>query len=92
MAITKSAKKALRSSARKAAHNMMHKDRVKNITKKVKKLAAEGSIKEAQALISEAQKLIDKAVKVNFLAKNAGARAKSRLTIFVNKAAASKKK
>jgi small subunit ribosomal protein S20 len=86
MAITSSAKKALRSSKRKAVYNAIRKDAIKNITKKIKRLVTEGNIKEAKALIPQAQKALDKAVKTNLIKANAASRKKSRLSAFVKKA------
>ena len=47
-------------------------------------------MKEAEKLLPEVYTAIDKAVKVKFLKKNAGARYKSRITLFLNKAKAKK--
>lgn len=86
MAITKSAKKALRSSKRKAAFNTARKDDIKQITRKIKKLVSAGEIKEARALLPQAQKAFDKAAKTNLLKKNAASRNISRLSAFIKKA------
>lgn len=86
MAITSSAKKALRSSERKAVFNAARKDDLKSITKKVKKLVAEKKIKEAQALLPQAYKAIDKAAKTHLIKKNNASRKKSRLSAFIKKA------
>lgn len=86
MAITQSAKKALRSSKRKAEYNLAHKEEIKKIVREVKKLVASGKVKEAKALIPKAQKAYDKAAKTNYLKDNAASRYKSRLVAFVKKA------
>ncbi|MBI2096285.1 MAG: 30S ribosomal protein S20 [Candidatus Taylorbacteria bacterium] len=79
MAITKSAKKALRSSMRKRAFNLRRKRRISEVTKRIRKLIAEKKTAEALALLPAAYQAIDKAAKTNFLHKRAAARKKSRL-------------
>lgn len=85
MAITFSAKKAIRSAARKRVFNLRRKGAIADITKKIKRLANTGKVADARALLPQAYKAIDKAMKTDFLKKNATARKKSKLTIFVNK-------
>jgi len=58
--------------------------------KSIKKLIVANKIKEAEKMLPSVYKAIDKAVKIKFLKKNAGARYKSRITIFLNKAKAKK--
>lgn len=86
MAITSSAKKALRASKKKAVFNAIRKDAMKDIVKKVKKLVADKKVKEAQALLPKAYQAIDKAAKTNFIKKNAASRKKSRLAALIKKA------
>lgn len=86
MAITQSAKKALRSSKRKAEYNLARKEEIKKIVREIKKLVASGKVKEAKALIPKAQKAFDKAAKTNHLKDNTASRNKSRLVAFVKKA------
>lgn len=88
MPVIKSAKKALRQSFRRKQRNLKRKEAVKDLVKKIKKLAAEGKTEEAKALISKAYKAIDKAAK-SYLHKRAAARKKSRLLRYINKYAAS---
>ena len=88
MPITSSAKKALRQSLRKRERNLQKKEAIKDITKKIKKLAAQGKVEEAKTLIPQAQQVIDKATK-SYLAKRAAARKKSRLLRNINKYASS---
>lgn len=86
MPITKSAKKALRSSKRKREFNFVKKELLNKVVKKVKKLVAEKKTKEAEALMSEVQKIIDKSVKTGLLKKNTAARKKSRISAMIKKA------
>lgn len=85
MPITRSAKKALRSSLRKRVFNRVRKDRVSTAEKDVKKLISEGKKKEAIAALSRAQKALDKAVKGRTLDRNKASRKKSRLAKMIAK-------
>lgn len=86
MPITSSAKKALRSSAHKAAFNLKRKDAFSDAVKKIKKLVVAKNIKEAEALLPTAFKAIDKACKTKLIHKNTAARKKSRLAKMLAKA------
>lgn len=85
MPITSSAKKALRSSRRKHAHNLARKTAMLQTIKKIKKFMADKNTKEALAHLAAAYKAIDKAAKTNLIKKNAAARKKSRLAKLVAK-------
>lgn len=87
MAITKSAKKAHRSSLKKRVFNLRRKDKAASAVKSLKKLVAQGQKKEAQALMRDVQKALDKAVKGKTLNKNTASRKKSRLSKLVKKLA-----
>ena len=87
MPITKSAKKVLRSSARKQKFNLEKKTAIKVIVKKVKKLVSEKKVEEARKLLPEVQKTIDKAVKTGVLKKNNAARKKSRIVAMIKRTA-----
>jgi len=86
MAITKSAKKAIRSSARKGVLNLRRSRDMKDVEKEVKTLVASGKVKEAQEKLSIAYKKIDKAAKMNTIKKNTASRKKSRLSALIRKA------
>ena len=85
MAITRSAKKAHRSSLRKQVFNTRRKDLASKVVKSLKKLIVAGKKKEAQAMMREVQSALDKAVKGNTLKKNTASRKKSRLSKLVKK-------
>ncbi|MBX4195764.1 30S ribosomal protein S20 [Candidatus Parcubacteria bacterium] len=85
MPITRSARKALRSSQRKRNFNMERKDKAVGAVKAVKKLIASGNKKEAVKALHVAQKALDKAVKHNTLDRNAASRKKSRLAKMIKK-------
>lgn len=83
MANTKSAKKAVRSQARKALYNLRRKRNFKEAQLEVKKAVSENDSKTAAELLSKAYKQIDKAAKGKTISKNAAARYKSRLAALV---------
>ena len=85
MPITKSAKKALRSSGRKNAFNSAKKEEVTKAIKQVKKLIAEKKMKEARELMPKVQKILDKSVKTGLLKLNKASRRKSRLSAMIKK-------
>ena len=78
MPITKSAKKAIRGSLRKKAVNDRRTRLMKEIIKKVEKLAKADKA-GALKMLSSAFQAIDKAAKTGVIKKNTAARKKSRL-------------
>lgn len=80
MPITKSAKKALRSSKRKHAYNEARKDTMKKAIKGAKKVSIQKEVKLTAAALSKAYQAIDKAAKRGVIKKNTASRKKSRLT------------
>jgi small subunit ribosomal protein S20 len=90
MPITSSARKALRVAKKKTVFNARRDNAIDKAIKAIKKLIATNKIKEAEKMLPEVYTAIDKAVKIKFLKKNAGARYKSRITLFLNKAKAKK--
>ncbi len=79
MPITKSAKKALRQSIKKKKSNLLKKEEMKDVVKKITKLKEKGEKEEAKKLVSSAYKAIDKAAKKGVIKKNTASRKKSRL-------------
>ncbi len=90
MPITSSAKKAWRVADKKQIFNVRRKNAMEGAIKSFKKLVKENKIKEAEKKLGEVYKAIDKAVKTKFIKKNTAARNKSRITLFLNKAKATK--
>ncbi|OHA88508.1 MAG: 30S ribosomal protein S20 [Candidatus Zambryskibacteria bacterium RIFCSPHIGHO2_01_FULL_43_25] len=86
MPITKSAKKALRNSARKQEFNLRHKRDMLWAEKKLRKLIADKKTKEAQEFFQKVQKIIDKAAKRGVIKDNTASRKKSRLSAVIRKA------
>ncbi len=80
MPITKSAKKALRGSAKKRVFNNTRKKNMKDAVKRIKKSLMVKDVATAESKLSEAYKAIDKAFKRGVIKKNTAARKKSRLT------------
>ncbi|HEY4483974.1 MAG TPA: 30S ribosomal protein S20 [Candidatus Paceibacterota bacterium] len=79
MPITKSAKKALRGSAKKRVFNNARKKAMKDSVKTIKKSLMVKDVKTAESKIAEAYQAIDKAVKRGVIKKNTASRKKSRL-------------
>lgn len=86
MAITSSAKKAIRSSARKRVFNLRRKNALQDATKSLSKAFAGKDAKAAASLLPAAYKAIDKAMKRGVLKANTAARKKSRLARLVTNA------
>lgn len=86
MANTKSAKKAIRVSKRKAVINLKRRVAFKDARKAVRKAVKAGDKAGAEKLLGKAFKEIDKSAKTNVIHKNAAARYKSRLAKHVAKA------
>ena len=87
MAITSSAKKAIRVAARKRVFNLRRQKTMREAIKEVNKLVLAKQIKEAVAKLPEAYQAIDKAKKRGVIKANTAARKKSRLALLVNKSA-----
>ena len=85
MAITSSAKKALRASKRKRVFNLAKKEQVSKTIKQFKKLIAAKDMKGAEKMFPQVQKVLDKATKTGLLKKNNSSRKKSRLSAMLTK-------
>ncbi len=84
MAITSSAKKALRQSEKRRVHNLRIKRDLRSIIKELRGFVEENQIDKAKALLPKAQKALDKAAKTGILKKNTVSRTKSSLAKAVN--------
>ncbi len=82
MPITQSAKKAVRGSLRKKAFNDQRKRAMKEIIKKIEKIAKTDKT-EAKKMLSTAFQAIDKSAQKGVIKKNNAARKKSRLSKLV---------
>ena len=85
MAITSSAKKALRAGLRKKVNNLRTKAAIDIPLKKFRKLIEEKKDKEAKALVPSIYKALDKAAKRNYIKFNAASRYKSRVMAALKK-------
>jgi len=85
MAITKSAKKALRQSLKRKTRNKQRKEKIKNLIKQARILVSQKKAGEAKKLLPQVYKLLDKTTKTGLIKKNAAARKKARITRLINK-------
>lgn len=85
MAITSSAKKALRASKRKRVFNIRHREAVSTVVKEFKKFVAAGNKAEAMKILPQAYAELDKSAKVGFIKPNTASRTKSRLSAMAKK-------
>ena len=86
MAITKGAKKAVRSSERKRVFNIRTNSALRDVVKDIKKAIVAGKGTEAKAMLPAAYKAIDKAAKRGVIKDNTADRKKSRLSAAIKKA------
>jgi len=84
MAITKSAKKALRQSAKRTIRNVKKKNTLKDLLKEVKDLVSENKKDDAKKLLPKVYKLLDKAAKTGIIKKNTSSRRKSRIAKLIS--------
>jgi len=87
MAITKSAKKALRQNAKRREKNIVYKDKLKDLIKELKDLVAKNNLDGAKKLLPQVYKALDKTAKVGIIKKNMADRKKSRLTKLIERSA-----
>ena len=85
MAITSSAKKALRASRKKRIFNLRRKATIEKEIKQFRKLASIKDKAGAAKLIPSIYKALDKAVKTDYIKKNTASRTKSRVMAVFNK-------
>lgn len=85
MAITKGAKKALRTSQKKRIYNIRRKVVLHDVVKTFRTHVSQGAHTEATALIPTVYKAIDKAAKRGVIKKNTASRKKSRLALALAK-------
>lgn len=85
MAITKSAKKAIKQNKKNREHNLAYINAVKKAIKEVRSLVLQKKLAEAKTLLNKAFSSLDKAAKVGIIKKNNASRRKSRLAKLVDK-------
>ena len=87
MAITTSAKKALRQSIVRHARNLKEKEDFKSAIKEYKRLVAGKKLEDAKGALAKVFKSLDKAAKNRVIEKNKASRMKSRLSMLLAKTA-----
>ncbi len=87
MAITSSAKKAIRASAKKRIFNLRRIDTLRDTTKALQKAVAAKDVSGAAKLLPAAYQAIDKAMKRGIIKANTASRKKSRLAGLLRRAA-----
>lgn len=87
MAITKSAKKEIKASAKKRVFNDRRKKAMRGSIKSVLRLVKENKKEEANNKLSEVYKAIDKAAKRGVIKPNTASRKKSRINAKIKKLA-----
>lgn len=85
MAITKSAKKAIRVAGRKRVFNLRRKDALHDATKSLKKAVVQKDASGAEKLLPAAYAAIDKAAKRGIIKPNTAARRKARLAASIRR-------
>lgn len=85
MAITKSAKKAIRQSERRNKQNTFYKDKMRALIKEAKALIVAKKNDEAKKILPQIYAILDKSAKVGLIKKNNASRRKSRLTKLIEK-------
>ncbi len=88
MPITKSAKKAIRQSARRRMQNLKRKEDIKTAVKTYRKLGAIKKLEEAKDGLQNVYKALDKAAKTGVIHKNKASRLKSQFAKQIAKFAA----
>lgn len=91
MAITSSAKRAIRTASRRHLFNLRRLDTMRDDIKSIKKMVAEKKFTEAEKALSQVYKSIDKAAKRGVIKKNTAARKKSRVVLLLRKQSAKAK-
>lgn len=79
MANTKSAKKRIRQTEKRTAHNRIYRSSARTYIRKVRRLIAEGDLDAAQAVANQAYATLDKAARKHIIHPRNAARRKGRL-------------
>ncbi len=85
MAITASAKKAIRQNKRNRAANLVYIEKMKKLVKETRTLVTQKKMKEAKEMLPKVFQILDKAAKVGIIKKNNASRHKSRMAKLVDK-------
>jgi len=85
MAITKSAKRAIRQNKRRRAINLLHLNNLKKAIKETRSLVAKKDTDGAKKMLPKVYQALDKAAKAGVIKKNTASRKKSRIAKLVDK-------
>lgn len=85
MAITKSARKAIRQNKTRRERNLVYKDKIKALIKEARTLVSQKKNKDAEKLLPQVYKALDKAAKVGIIKKNNASRHKARMAHLIAK-------
>jgi len=85
MAITKSAKKAIRQNKKRKAVNLVYIKNLRKLVKEARSFVAKKNIDEAKKMLPKVYQALDKAAKVGVIKKNTASRTKSRITKLIDK-------
>ncbi len=85
MAITKSAKKAIRQNKKNRVINLLYINNLKKLVKETRSFVAEKKMDEAKKLLPKVYQALDKAAKAGVIKKNTASRKKSRISKLVDK-------
>lgn len=85
MAITKSAKKAIRQNESRRERNFGYRDKIKTLVKQARALILQKKVEEAKKILPQVYQILDKAAKVGVIKKNNASRKKSRITKAIEK-------
>ncbi|MDO8521511.1 MAG: 30S ribosomal protein S20 [bacterium] len=91
MAITSSAKRAIRAGERRRVFNLRRMNTMQDVLKRFRKLATGEKHAEAEKMLPALYKALDKAAKRGVIKKNTAARKKSRAVLLLRKAQTKKK-
>jgi small subunit ribosomal protein S20 len=87
MAITKSARKAIRQNKRRREHNLVYINKLKKLIKEARSLVSQKKYDQAKEILPKVYQILDKAAKVGIIKKNNASRRKSRMSKLVEKSA-----
>jgi len=90
MAITKSAKKALRQSLKRRKLNIAKKDGLKDLLKEINDFISQKKIDEAKKILPRIYKALDKTAKTGTIKRGRADRKKSRISKAINRAISQK--
>ncbi len=83
MAITQSAKKAIRQNKKNRVVNLIYINNLKKLVKEARSFVAAKKIDEAKKLLPKVFQALDKAAKAGVIKKNTASRKKSRISKFI---------